>query len=113
MLSRNAARRVAQSTVTSLAVRRGAIRRAPAIRSLTDSAVEQPHLSANVSLRLLLVAVALTRGRAQEGWLFVDSVFPIRLGIWEYARPDRGAPSSLTAIPVSAIILVCFVKSPC
>ena len=88
-------------------------RRVGGFRNLTDGAVEQPRVSANVSLRLLLVVVTFTRGRAQEGWLFVDSVFPIRLGIWEYARPDRTTPSSLITTPASATILACFVKSPC
>ncbi|KAF8556910.1 hypothetical protein OG21DRAFT_506541 [Imleria badia] len=60
MLSRNVAGLVARSTVA--AVRRAAVRRAPGIRGLADSATEEPK---------------------NEGWLFVDSVFPIRLGIWD------------------------------
>ncbi|KAF9234783.1 RNA12 protein-domain-containing protein [Melanogaster broomeanus] len=42
-------------------------RTAPGSRKLTDSAEPPPEVAANT----------------QEGWLFVDSVFPIRLGIWD------------------------------
>ena len=86
MLSRNVARIVAVT-------RRAAVRRPSAIRNLTDNAVEQPHVSANVSA-IIASGPRLHTCRTQEGWLFVDSVFPIRLGIWEYARPDRVPPPS-------------------
>ncbi|KIJ60595.1 hypothetical protein HYDPIDRAFT_32020 [Hydnomerulius pinastri MD-312] len=42
-------------------------RTAPRTRKLTDSAVEPSQVAVNT----------------QEGWLFVDSVFPIRLGTWD------------------------------
>ncbi|KAH0830288.1 RNA12 protein-domain-containing protein [Lanmaoa asiatica] len=61
MLSRNVPGFVAKSAAANSAVRRIAAIRAPGIRKLTGSA-DNP---------------------ANEGWLFVDSVFPIRLGIWD------------------------------
>lgn len=110
MATRNVAGFVAKSAVASSAVRRAAVRRTPGIRNVADSAVEQPP---NVSLRFMRVVGAFIRVLAQEGWLFVDSVFPIRLGIWEYAPPDRVTPLSLIAALVSATILGCFAKSHC
>ncbi|KAF8431788.1 RNA12 protein-domain-containing protein [Boletus edulis BED1] len=66
MLSRNVAGLVArsQSILVSSAARRAVVRRTLGTRNLANT-VEEPPVSAN------------------QGWLFVDSVFPIRLGIWD------------------------------
>lgn len=48
------------------------------------------------NIRQLVNTEACSPATVQEGWLFIDSVFPIRLGSWEYASPNRAGDCFMT-----------------
>lgn len=52
--------------------------------SSADSTQAETSTAAVRSLRSFLVIYSHAFLQSHEGWLFVDSVFPVRLGSWEY-----------------------------
>jgi hypothetical protein len=77
MLARNVLSLTIRTTATRNILLRSR-RTTLGIRKLTNSAVEPPTSQVTRDEVHILE-------QTQDAWLFVDSVFPIRLGIWEYA----------------------------